>query len=512
MVGSYAKGTYIETSDIDLVIITSNKEEMLKNQEFINLFGDVNKSQIEYYGACTSIRVWYMDGKEVEINYGSMLYDDYLDSVWYIDININNLPTRIYLNNNKVNYLTDFAYNNLSENIIDGNVTLDLSIKSNNFQVKFKPDTIIKVDGKLEDYLNKVELSSLDRDNLLGKYNYINLDRELFVNSLYETYNLYIPLVEKKNLDSQIFLTIHYCIYNDEPLIVGEKEEYMASDQVIISKALYDYLFDEPFEKNMVYDFRIPERKTNPIYQEIPDMSYSPFDHGMRIIGIVDSNEYKVYCDYFTLNSIASQYSFYMVSGYAISNNIDNIKKIYELGDYINYNVKINVDSFETNINNLLNNKQFLLSFNKYNGQELADLYDNLKNNKEFNTKKISVFFINEDNLKSISRSNDINSLKGFAYLFSTHNKWEEINDVSKNYYVYMINLVKSNLIKNGGKYLDEFIRSLEGNEISKKLSIYDKNYVFTASDLYIRIDKTSKREVIKAYKKLVESVGNNDD
>ena len=67
MVGSYAKGTYIETSDIDLVIITSNKEEMLKNQEFINLFGDVNKSQIEYYGACTSIRVWYMDGKEVEI-------------------------------------------------------------------------------------------------------------------------------------------------------------------------------------------------------------------------------------------------------------------------------------------------------------------------------------------------------------------------------------------------------------------------------------------------------------
>ena len=197
--------------------------------------------------------------------------------------------------------------------------------------------------------------------------------------------------------------------------------------------------------------------------------------------------------------------------------NSDYVKKLLSYismnyRDYINYNVKINVDSFETNINNLLNNKQFLLSFNKYNGQELANLYDNLKNNKEFNTKKISVFFINEDNLKSISRSNDINSLKGFAYLFSTHNKWEEINDVSKNYYVYMINLVKSNLIKNGGKYLDEFIRSLEGNEISKKLSIYDKNYVFTASDLYIRIDKTSKREVIKAYKKLVESVGNNED
>lgn len=66
VVGSYARGTYKKTSDIDLVIITSNKKEMLKNQNFIKVFGEVNKSQIEYYGACTSIRVWYKDGKEVE--------------------------------------------------------------------------------------------------------------------------------------------------------------------------------------------------------------------------------------------------------------------------------------------------------------------------------------------------------------------------------------------------------------------------------------------------------------
>ena len=66
VVWSYARGTYKKTSDIDLVIITSNKKEMLKNQNFIKVFGDVNKSQIEYYGACTSIRVWYKDGKEVE--------------------------------------------------------------------------------------------------------------------------------------------------------------------------------------------------------------------------------------------------------------------------------------------------------------------------------------------------------------------------------------------------------------------------------------------------------------
>ena len=66
VVGSYARGTYKETSDIDLVIITSKENEMLKNQNFIKLFGDVKKSQTEYYGACTSIRAWYKDGKEVE--------------------------------------------------------------------------------------------------------------------------------------------------------------------------------------------------------------------------------------------------------------------------------------------------------------------------------------------------------------------------------------------------------------------------------------------------------------
>ena len=43
VVGSYARGRYKETSDIDLVIINNNKKEMLKNQNFIKLFGDVNK-------------------------------------------------------------------------------------------------------------------------------------------------------------------------------------------------------------------------------------------------------------------------------------------------------------------------------------------------------------------------------------------------------------------------------------------------------------------------------------
>lgn len=66
IVGSYARGTNKENSDLDIVIITSNKSDMITNQDFTQEFGEVCKQQTEYYGACTSIRVWYSDGKEVE--------------------------------------------------------------------------------------------------------------------------------------------------------------------------------------------------------------------------------------------------------------------------------------------------------------------------------------------------------------------------------------------------------------------------------------------------------------
>lgn len=66
IVGSYARGTNREDSDLDVVIITSKKDEMVENQQFVECFGEVKKKQIEYYGACTSIRVWYKDGQEVE--------------------------------------------------------------------------------------------------------------------------------------------------------------------------------------------------------------------------------------------------------------------------------------------------------------------------------------------------------------------------------------------------------------------------------------------------------------
>lgn len=66
VVGSYARGKNTETSDLDLCIITNNKKQIIDNLEFIKKFGEFNQKQLEYYGACTSIRVWYKNGLEVE--------------------------------------------------------------------------------------------------------------------------------------------------------------------------------------------------------------------------------------------------------------------------------------------------------------------------------------------------------------------------------------------------------------------------------------------------------------
>jgi predicted nucleotidyltransferase len=66
LVGSYARGEYKKNSDIDIVIITSKKSEMIENQYFTKEFGDLYKQETEYYGAYTSIRSYYLDGKEVE--------------------------------------------------------------------------------------------------------------------------------------------------------------------------------------------------------------------------------------------------------------------------------------------------------------------------------------------------------------------------------------------------------------------------------------------------------------
>lgn len=66
LVGSHARGTSRADSDVDLVILSTEKENMVENPEFAGRFGTIAQKRTEYYGACTSVRVWYQNGLEVE--------------------------------------------------------------------------------------------------------------------------------------------------------------------------------------------------------------------------------------------------------------------------------------------------------------------------------------------------------------------------------------------------------------------------------------------------------------
>ena len=66
LVGSYARGSARDDSDIDLVLLTDEPQMVLEALKWIDHFGVVEKHQTEGYGKLTSIRVWYQNGAEVE--------------------------------------------------------------------------------------------------------------------------------------------------------------------------------------------------------------------------------------------------------------------------------------------------------------------------------------------------------------------------------------------------------------------------------------------------------------
>ena len=66
LVGSHARNAATVTSDVDLVLITTEPNRYLHNLNWIWRFGTVEKHQVENYGLLTSIRVWYTNGCEIE--------------------------------------------------------------------------------------------------------------------------------------------------------------------------------------------------------------------------------------------------------------------------------------------------------------------------------------------------------------------------------------------------------------------------------------------------------------
>ena len=51
---------------MDLVILTDEKGKFLDDPAYFSRFGEISRQSVEHYGRCTSLRVFYEDGREVE--------------------------------------------------------------------------------------------------------------------------------------------------------------------------------------------------------------------------------------------------------------------------------------------------------------------------------------------------------------------------------------------------------------------------------------------------------------
>ena len=66
LVGSHARGAARHDSDVDLVVLTRRKPELIADLRWLDRFGRVERTQIEDWGRVTSIRAWFEGGLEVE--------------------------------------------------------------------------------------------------------------------------------------------------------------------------------------------------------------------------------------------------------------------------------------------------------------------------------------------------------------------------------------------------------------------------------------------------------------
>ena len=69
LVGSYARETATEVSDVDLVIIVEKPQAYFTNTEWIRVFGRAIAQKVEDYGKLTALRVWYESGLEIEYGF-----------------------------------------------------------------------------------------------------------------------------------------------------------------------------------------------------------------------------------------------------------------------------------------------------------------------------------------------------------------------------------------------------------------------------------------------------------
>lgn len=66
LVGSYARGTANEASDVDLIVVANRPSLYLEDRAWALAFGKIVSQQVEDYGRLVSLRIRYEDQLEVE--------------------------------------------------------------------------------------------------------------------------------------------------------------------------------------------------------------------------------------------------------------------------------------------------------------------------------------------------------------------------------------------------------------------------------------------------------------
>ena len=66
LVGSFARGEARPDSDVDIVLLTDRQCAYLDDTNWVSVFGQVDRVEVEPYGRVTSVRAFYPEGLEVE--------------------------------------------------------------------------------------------------------------------------------------------------------------------------------------------------------------------------------------------------------------------------------------------------------------------------------------------------------------------------------------------------------------------------------------------------------------
>lgn len=69
LVGSHARCAAREDSDIDVIILTTEVTKYLCDPGWADSFGDVSRIGVENWGVVETLRVFYLEGPEVEFNF-----------------------------------------------------------------------------------------------------------------------------------------------------------------------------------------------------------------------------------------------------------------------------------------------------------------------------------------------------------------------------------------------------------------------------------------------------------